>query len=240
MSQQRSVGRFCSIVVTNTTGAIDSVSALSTQVLGNGAEVYCLANNKIYRFQQSASSVTVLPNYIAPVVGGGCWEMVNPGSFGSLSDYGNANFQALGTFTPVSNIWRALPTGSNTYSSTGGATGAMLTSSSNTGVLTYAGPTGRSYFISAQFTIRGTSPSDYIESLFTENGALIGTSTASVFASSAGWTNTAESVTTAVATFTIIQALNSGSTYQMIWRPVTGGGGTCLVQNYKLSALLLA
>lgn len=135
MSNQRSVGRFCSIAVTNPTGASDSIAALNGSLLGEGAEAFCTSNGKPYRWT-SATVTAFSPVFLAATTGGGTWIMQGPEAYFSCSAVGSALYTASGAQASLGlNVWTEFKTGAGFYTTQSGFGGNLVTVNSGTGFI---------------------------------------------------------------------------------------------------------
>jgi len=149
MGNHRSSGAFCSLVVATTTGFFDSVAALSTSALGDGAECYCVANASVYRLNLTSTQATVGDIFLAPFSGSGCWFKQDAQS--QLSSNFTGNFLAGSDFVPTVNVWHALPATSVSYSVA--KSSLLWTINAATGTMTYTGPDNKTFLILGQASI---------------------------------------------------------------------------------------
>ncbi len=172
-----SAGSFCSLVVATTTGTADSITSLNVAARGNGAEAYCVANKATYRYDSSSTQTTVGDVFLVPLSGGGCWFKQNAGKDFAVGVTGTtAHFAGSALGAPaVVNTWTALPSGTNFYEEF--PTSLLWTVSTTTGVITYTGPSGLSFLVTANLSFSmnafGTPLAYDLDS--TVNGVLIGT-----------------------------------------------------------------
>lgn len=230
-----SAGSFCSLVVSTTTGASDSVESLLLATLGNGAEVYCIANASAYRMNGASTQATLGDTFIKPLSGLGCWVKQDAESDYTFAIEGTSSFRGVGTggSTAVLNTWTALPNGAGFYVRTSGATPIWALDTS-TGIVTYSGPSGKVFVFSGNLSIaKNTSATPLVyEFDITVNGGQLGTVTNEPSASA----GTVVGVAGIYGGFsqTFLGPLNNGDTIQHCFRRITAavGSGTETFSNY--------
>ncbi len=146
MSNQRGVGKFCSIVVLNdTVGSSDSIISLDGSKLGEGAEAFCSSTGQAYRWTSNA--ITALgPTFITPLTGGGTWVMQAYTQFLACFAFGSAAFTgAAAQATTGIGLWTALKAGAAFYTTGPGFTNSsvqLVTINSAAGFMTLANSMG--------------------------------------------------------------------------------------------------
>ncbi len=146
MSNQRGVGKFCSIVVLNdTVGSSDSIISLDGSKLGEGAEAFCSSTGQAYRWTSNA--ITALgPTFITPLTGGGTWVMQAYTQFLACFAFGSAAFTgAAAQATTGIGLWTALKAGAAFYTTGPGFTNVsvqLVTINSAAGFMTLANSMG--------------------------------------------------------------------------------------------------
>lgn len=143
MGNQRSVGKFCSIVVTNdSVGAFDSIVSLDGSKLGEGAEAFCSSTGQAYRW--TSLSIAAFQNiFITPTTGGGTWVMQDLEQFLSCFAFGSAAFTAGAAQATLGiNLWTEIKTGTGFYTTGPGFSGNLVTINSATGFMTLANTVG--------------------------------------------------------------------------------------------------
>ncbi len=234
MSNKSSAGSFCSLVVATTTGSSNSVESLLLTPLGDGAEVYCVANASVYRMNGSSTINTQLPTFIKPLTGSGCWIKQDAAADLMFAVEGTASFRGSNdVVTAPLNTWNALPNGSGLYT--------RVSPSSNfwglnttTGVISYGGPP-LAFVITGNLSIAKNSfgtPCVY-EFDNTINGSQLNTVTNEPSASAGTVVGTAGIYGGFTQTF-YLGILNNGDTVQHCFRIVTSvvGSGTETFSNY--------
>lgn len=137
MSNQRSVGKFCSLTATNITGTSDSIAAFNGALLGEGAEAYCTSNLKVYRFT-SATISSFSPLFVPANAGGGTWVMQDSSGFMTCYAVGSATFTAAatgGSPTLGLNFWSEQKSGAGFYSTAAGLGSGLVSVNSTTGLI---------------------------------------------------------------------------------------------------------
>lgn len=229
MSNQRGVGPFCSMVVATLAGSSNSVAATSGIILGAGAQIYCLANNKSYRY--TTSTITAASPVFIAAAGGGTWMEENAVGDSSVAIQTQAGY-ASSTLTSASATWQALPSGAGFYGQS--TTSPLWSLNTTSGVLTYLGPTGAVYLMTASFIFAPSSSSGDTGFSLTQNGALIGTS--GFVAGQVQMANLVASENTQLSQAFQFQPVN-GATYQHVW--IRGVGGTYVFTGFQSSYTLL-
>lgn len=232
MSNKRSAGSFCSLVVSTTTGLSDSVASLLLNTYGDGAEVYCIANGATYRMDAAITVATVGDTAIAPNTGTGTWIKQNFQVDLSLGITGSALLVGAAFSGLVVNTWHALPTGANFFEQNP-LTSNFWSLDTTTGILTYNGFTGLKFLFNTTLGIinSGTVPQTLSIDL-TGNGALNGTTTTTVNESHVTTPGIA-GATTLLVHNTIVQG-NAGQTYQYVFRDLASPNGTFTVDKYQV------
>lgn len=180
MGNQRSVGRFCSLIATNLTGTSDSIAAFNGALLGEGAEAFCTSNGHVYRFTSSLG--VVIPSvYIAANVGGGTWVVQDGDGFFTGAAESTVNYEGS-SVTPVASTWAALASGVNFYGGTGQS--GLWTTNTSSGVITYSSavPANNMPFLfTGQVTLYSATANQQLELALSPSagnpGCLIGTTT---------------------------------------------------------------
>lgn len=236
MSAQRSVGKFCSVVVSFLSSSnFDSVTTLDAAKLGNGAECYCLENQRVYRYDSASTLTSTLsPLYITAATGGGAWVMLEAGAYSALEAYGTTNMAGAPLIATTPNLWGALPSGTNFYTKDVNAPFWFV--NTLTGVVTYSGPTGKLFSATINLSVvSDVSPAGFLLDLdLVENGGLLGTTTATITSETAGFTPAPFGTTRAYLSYVSLLSGTNGHTYQPAIRPVTGSIGNIGVNRYKL------
>lgn len=171
MSNLRGPGAFCSIVMATLTGTSNSLASLNGFLMGEGAEAFCLQNRKTYRYTNTVIT-PVLPLFVA-ATGTGTWVEQDPAADASVGCTSLIAFSGS-SLTGASATYQALPTGASFYALTIG--NAIWSMNTTTGILTYSGPAGTTYVVSASLVFSAPSASGDTAFALTQNGALIGTS----------------------------------------------------------------
>jgi len=232
-----SSGSFCSLVVATTTGAIDSITSLNVTARGDGAEAYCVANKSVYRYSSTSTQTTIGDTFLAPLSGGGCWFKQNASAdfvVGVTGTTAHFSGSALGA-TAVVNTWAALPFGTNFYEEFPAS--LMWSVNTTTGVITYTGPSGLKFSVSANVSFSkntfGTPIAYDLNN--TLNGVLIGTTGAIATSSSSFLTGTS-GIYGNFSQADIIQP-NNGDTFQHMIRRITAAVGslTEVFSNYAVT-----
>lgn len=138
MSNQRSVGKFCSITAfEDLGGGLDSIQAIDGSKLGEGAEAFCTSTGQSYRWTANAIAAVGLV-FITPTTGGGTWVMQGFEQFLSCSAVGSAAFTAgAAQATTGINLWTALKGGASFYTTQPGfSAGQLVTINSAFGFMT--------------------------------------------------------------------------------------------------------
>lgn len=228
MSNQRSVGQFCSITVGTINGAVNSVATINGPILGEGAECFCIQNGKSYRYTATTISGAA-PCYVA-ASGGGTWVeqgAITDFSFGIL---GAVGFQSATQNNP-SAVNLALPSSAGFYVTS--LAGSLWSLNGTTGVVTYTGPTGLIFNVT-QTLAYSTTASDFLVLDLTANGARIGTTTRSTVSVLSATDST--QLATSATQSTILTPVN-GATYQTIW--LGTGGATYAWYSYALNFIYM-
>lgn len=236
MSNPRSAGAFCSLIVATTTGTSDSVTSLNVAALGNGAECFCLANQAVYRYNSASAQTTVGDVFITPTSGGGCWFKQ-----GADSSYANSFELASAAFgssvLPAITVWHAMPSpGAGAYQA--GTVGSFWTINSTTGVMTYSGPSGLQFMI--MMTCSASDDALVAQQLqfdITVGGSLIGTSTATT--SSVQNTMPATTVSAAEFVHNVILSPNNAATIQHAFRCISATPGNIAFLRYQVQIIKL-
>lgn len=242
MTAQRSVGKFCSVVVATLSGAFDSVATLPSAKLGDGAECYCLANKKIYRYDASATLTSTLsPNYITAATGGGAWVMVDAGDSSASQIYGTSALASASAVATVANTWQYMDAGVGFYSQDSAITSPLWTLATATGNLTYNGATGKKFNVTINLSLVSSlsTPAFNLDLDFVENGALVGGTTATFSSSTAGFTVGPFSTTRCYISYTVGFAATSAAIYSAIFRPVSGNVGNVQINRFKMNVSAL-
>jgi hypothetical protein len=218
MSNQRSVGKFCSIVVTNLSGTSDSISSLVGTVLGEGAEAWCVATAAPFRW----TSATITPDsvYFVAASGGGTWVR-QVGAAGVPEDSSVAMTtagQSAGFIASVQNEWNAMQTASFAYAEELYA-GPNWSLNTTNGVRTYngipGGPSPRAFMVTCSFTVIPSGAAALFEFDIDLNGGRIGGTAGGSITSQVANLPNGSSVS-------ITQSCNffasPGDTWQHIWR----------------------
>ena len=231
MSNKRSAGAFCSIVVGATTGTFNSVAALDVVALGDGAECYCTANASVYRLNISSTQATVGSTFIKPNSGAGCWVLQTyPQSTYAQGVTAQPAF-AGGSFSPTVNTWHALPSGTNFFISSP-VSSSFWSLNTTTGVLTYSGPTGLFFLVTGQIVLQGIDDSQITEMDISVNGALIGGTTASQSSTSTTQPPSSGGFPMQLVHTYIVQGTNA-ATYQHILRAASTTPGLISGSHYQ-------
>lgn len=237
MSNQRSVGKFCSVVVTNLTGTSDSIAALNGSLLGEGAEAYCLANAHTYRFNSALSSF-FSPTFIAANVGGGGWVMQDAQPYLGLCGIGTSVFTAAatgGSPTLGLNFWSEQKSGAGFYSQVTDI-GNSATINSTTGLLLVDGTLAFRpvpYLFNMQFSMTCNLTGQIFEFDITRaSGGNVGntvqsqTATQSVISGPGGTTSVS---------YTQIFTPTPGIGYEPVFRCITSGTALLYTAFYQVT-----
>lgn len=240
MTEQRSVGKFCSIVCNTMSGTSKSLATIPSARLGDGAEAFCLENRRTYRLNTaSAFSSSLSPLYIT-AQGGGAWEMVEYQSDASYQIIGTNTFDAGANIATVSNTWRAMPVGSAFYTPV--TSSPVWSMDATTGVLTYGGPSGRKYLF--QSTVANSVGAAVLREFFqivpTQNSSQIGLTSANSASSSSGWGQVAGgTASVGFISNSLILNVTNGATYQLALRVTGGAYPSMFLFGYQLVAQAL-
>lgn len=231
MSNQRSVGKFCSIVVTNLSGTSDSISSLVGTVLGEGAEAWCVAAGAAFRY--TGSTITPDGVYFVGAPGGGTW--VRQVSIAGVPEGSSAIMTgAQGIFdSSAQNVWNAMPTTTNAYAESLNA-GLYWSLNTTNGVRTYngipGGPNPRAFLVTCSVTVIPSGADALFEFDIDLNGGRIGgTAGGSRISQIANLTN-AQSFPI---TQTCIIYASTGDTWQHIWRIISASPPILAFQRYS-------
>lgn len=225
MTASRSVGKFCSVVVTNLTSSNgDAIGSLDGAKLGDGAEAYCTLQQGAYRLNRGGGNTSLSPVYV-PASGGGNWLLQDAGAASSVSIVGGTAMSST-AITCTVGTWHALPSVASGYS--GILTSPLWTINQTTGELTFNGPVAKAYLFSAQFACSSTEASHPwgLQFAISSQSANIIGGTAAVQYSSSGFAYQSDNgfggggVTASNA---IAMSVGSGLIYQMAIRLVTSG-----------------
>lgn len=211
MSNQRSVGRFCSVVVTHLSGASDSIASLVGSTLGEGAEAWCVDQASTYRY--TTATIAADAFFFVAASGGGTW-VLQAGAAGTPFGsglFGTVAFQGGALVSASQNVWTALPTGAFWFAEI--LNGNYWTLNTTTGVRTYTGPS-REFTCNAAISVSAASAQG-IEFDLTENGSRIGGTVNGSIISQIG--QAGSGAFTVIAQTCSFFATN-GSTYQHIFR----------------------
>lgn len=238
MSNQRSVGKFCSVVVTNPTGASDSIAALNGSLLGEGAEAFCSSNAKAYRWT-SAAVTAFSPVFIAATTGGGTWIMQGPGAYLSCAAVGSAAFTAAGTGgTPTLglNVWSEFKTGAGFYTTVSGFGGNIATVNSTTGLILIDGSVATyrnvPFLITMQFSVTASASGNVWEFDLTQaSGGNVGTTNQSQTAAQTTVTNAGANSISLSRLF----LPTPGIGYEPVFRNLSSGATTLYAAFYQVS-----
>jgi hypothetical protein len=233
MSNQRSVGKFCSIVVTNLSGTSDSVASLVGTVLGEGAEAWCVAAEAAFRW--TSATLTADGIYFVAASGGGTWVRqvgaagVPQGSSAVMTVAG----QGAGFMSSVQNQWNAMQTASFAYTETLNASNYWTLNTTN-GVRTYVGipggPSPRAFLVTCSFTVIPSGAAALFEFDIDLNGGRIGgTAGGSLTSQIENLPNAqSESITQSCVFFA-----SPGDTWQHIWRITSASPPILTFQRYS-------
>jgi hypothetical protein len=232
MSNQRSVGKFCSIVVTNLSGTSDSMTTIVGSTLGEGAEVWCAATATPFRW--TAATITPDSAYFVSASGGGTWVRqvgaagVPEGSSVAMTTAG----QSAGFIASVQNEWNAMQTASFAYAEELYA-GPYWTLNTTNGVRTYVGAPGispRPFLVTCSFTVIPSGANALFEFDIDLNGSRIGGTTGGSITSQVANLPNGSSVS-------ITQSCNffasPGDTWQHIWRITSASPPILTFQRYN-------
>lgn len=230
MSGFRSVGKFCSIVVTNLTSSNgDALGSLPASKLGDGAEAYCTLQQGVYRLNIGGGNTNLQPVYV-PALGGGSWILQDSGGASSISVVGGTAMSS----TPISCVvgtWHAMPSVASGYSTI--LSSPLWTLDATAGDLTFNGPTARAYLISAQFacsSAEATRPWGLQFAISSQAANLVG-GTASVQYSSSGFAYQSDGGFGGggiSAANVIAMSISPGMIYRMAIKLVTSGVATSI------------
>jgi hypothetical protein len=226
MSNQRSVGKFCSIVVPTLAGSSHSIASLVGTTLDEGAEAYCVAEGCSYRY--TGNTITADGFFFVAASGGGTWirqvgaDTVPFATSVSMTVSG----QGIGFSTPAQSVWTAMPSGAFAY--TESLNGFYWTLNTTTGVRTYTGAS-REFLLSTSITVIASGGSDLFELDLTENGSRLGATTNGSIISQIS--NLTAALSTNVTQTCSFFATN-GSTYQSIWRITSAGPNPLAYQRF--------
>lgn len=239
MSNKRSPGSFCSVVVLTTTGTSNSITSLPVAGLGNGAVAYCLANAALYRYVSTSAQATLGDTFLVPLSGGGCWvKQSAQGDYTQQVTGTTGGFQGssinIGSGT---GIWRALPSVASAYTASFSQT--MWSLNTTTGILTYHGPSGLKFLVSATLSFSTDSGGEPMacEMTLAANGELIGTGGDDPAAVSTTLNGNLSS-TVSPGEFTqnfVVNSADAGDTYQHIVRRVTDFLSSFLMDRYRVA-----
>lgn len=227
MSNNRSVGRFCSIEVATLAGSSSSIASLQGVPLGEGAEAYCAAEGCPYRY----TTATITPDafYFVAASGGGTWVRQVGSDTVPFATGVNLTVAGQGigfSSVPAQNVWNAMPaTTPFSYAET--LNGFYWTTNTTTGVRTYTGAS-REFLVSTTISCLCGSGTDILEFDVTENGSRLGATT--------NGSITSQLTTLSPSSLSLTQTCSffatNGSTYQHIWRIISATPSAVAYQRY--------
>ncbi len=177
MTNHRSAGSFCSIVVGSEHGTSNSVESLDVAALGAGAECFCLAAAAAYRYDSGSTQGNIVGTnaFIVPLAGGGCWIKQNAQRDYAQSVIGGANF--VTNVTPaLQRRWAHLPQAAGAYTVPTNPSSPLWTVDGLTGAIVFNGRSGQLCLLTAQISVESASVHQLEFDLQT-NGNLAGTTT---------------------------------------------------------------
>lgn len=203
------------IIVAAVTGVPgDSLDQLSSYELPDGMLVSVIANQAIYRLDKSGTAATSGTSVVSPGAGPGIFNYVTGTSGSPLTAQVSGTASLTGTTAETDDTWVNLPAGTGFYTSNDGDAWTVSTTS---GILTYAGPSGRHFRVSVSATVASAVAGQSVEIASSVNAALVGTTT---FVPSAGVANvspTTVNLGSHVLSETLV-GLNAGDTIAAIVR----------------------
>lgn len=204
----------------------DSLVAVNTSELPDGAQAFVLSTRSTYRLNKFSTQTAVGTAFVpAGNVGGGVWFFESGGDAVASNPF---IYQATGTAsltgaqTPVLNTWIALPSGSGFYTS--GIGNGVFSLNTSSGLITYDGPAGARYKASAIATLECGTAAQGMELAITQNGVLIGTTTYDGTAGGASADPTTAGLGECISTSKLITIASTGDTLQAVMRNITGTG----------------
>lgn len=240
MGSQRSVGKFCSITVTNdSVGASDSIVALNGALLGEGAEAFCTSSGQMYRWT-SASIAAFAPVFITPSAGGGTWVMQNFEQFLSCSAFGSAAFTAGAAQATLGiNLWTEIKTGGGFYTTAPGFAGNLVTINSAVGFMTLANAVGSfrnvPLLVTMQFSVSASEALSAWEfDLTPVPGGNVGANVQSQTAAQATLTGPGQATSV---TLTRLFVPTANVAYYPVFRCVNSGTATLYTAYYQMSVV---
>jgi hypothetical protein len=238
MSDQRSVGKFCSITAFENTGVgLDSIQEIDGSKLGEGAEAFCTSTGQSYRWTSATITAFGLV-FITPATGGGTWVMQGYEQFLSCSAVGSAAFSGAGAHASLGlNLWTTFPAGASFYTTGPGFTvGQLVTVEPSFGFMVLNNTMGsfRSVplLVTMQFSVTSSALGHIFEFDLTPSpGGNIGLNVQSQTAAQA--TLLSAGPTSVSLTRLFIPTANVD--YYPVWRCLTSGATTLSTSFYQMS-----
>jgi hypothetical protein len=222
-TQQSAVALRVTIVaaVTGVTG--DSLDQINSSKFPDGAEFFVLSNRSLYRLNKADTTPPVGALVVKPDGGTGNFILV-PGGGGLVSGLteqiaGTAAFTASGSFAVVQNTWIQIQAGANFYVAT--QVSDAFTVNTTTGYLSYVGPTGARFRVTASVSLASATAADLMNFAVTQNLALVGTTTDLVTRAACNADPTTPGLASQL-TFTGIFTLTNADALAAVVRNVTG------------------
>jgi hypothetical protein len=238
-TQRSAVALRLTIVGNLTTPHSDSLVGLDTSKLPDGASAYVTAARVSYHLDKTLTPATApggIPLAVVPTTGPGIW-VLDPGDAATEAWArfdGTADFSGLGPQTVVQNTWHAMPTPVEAeilYE--GDSPGNVFTINVDTGIITYAGGSGRSFVITANFSMYCSTAAQIGEVEFTLNGDDIGSTVTRQTASQSLMGQTTAAPTHV--SHTRIVTLTAEDTIQHMFRNISGTPGDVGFTRYVVS-----
>lgn len=211
----------------------DSITGVNTFELPFGAECFVNDTGGVYRLDKSlVTAPGPSPDFITPTAGPGIWVLQGQSpATSSLSAAfdGNADMNDTESSTLVVNTWHAMPVNGDIGDLYEGS-GDYWSINTETGVMTYSGPSGRKFMVTGIFSpICGTAD-QLLELGLAKNAALIGTTT---FAPVSSQANTSDANPVSQTTCDLITMAHN-DTIQHILRNKTTGPDLVTFKRYSV------
>jgi hypothetical protein len=215
----------------------DSLVGLSTTELPDGAQAFVVATKAYYYLDKTAAQTSPPAGAIVPTVGPGLWIFSGataPAETWASVD-GTVDFSATGTRAVVQNVWHAMPDpgegGGDFYELFGPGPWTLDT---DTGVIHYHGPSGKSFLVTAIASAWCGTASQAVEFNLTVNGDEIGTTAVEQTSARATLGNSPTTAETGLS-HSLIVTLDNGDTLQHMFRNVTATPGAVGFTYYSVS-----
>lgn len=214
----------------------DSITGVNTFKLPYGAECFVNETGGLYRLDKSLTSAPgSSPDFITPTAGDGIWVLQgqSPATTTLAAAFdGNSAMNASETSSLVVNTWAAMPINGDLGDLYEGG-GDYWSINTETGVMTYSGPTGRRFLVTGIFSPICETANQLLELALSQGGALVGTTTF-VAVSSEGNTSAGNPVSQTTAD---LVTMAHGATIQHILRNRTATPGSVTFKRYSVVIL---